>query len=440
MTETLPLPPGETGLPLIGETLAFVRSPREFTAKREQKYGKVFRTHILGAESVILIGHAANHWAFSGEDKYLQNRWSYGVRQILGADTMSLINGERHRERRRMVTPHFKYESMSHFVPSIEALSRQHMERWANQGSVLTIEHAMRTLAFEIIALFIFSDEADQLDLPYLSELSKLCADGMFTPITINLPFLPFGKALKARKDFMNYLRPFVQKRRESGQHKADVLGTLLAARDSEGNGLSDETIVEEIHLLLFAGHDTTVTSNTNILLHLAQNPHALQCARDEQNALAPDDRVFNLDTLKKMPYLDAVIHESMRLIPPIAGMFRITIQDVEFNGYRIPKGTVILLNPARTHRDETVWKNVEDYNPDRWLSGEKQPPFSHIPFGGGPRLCLGQNFAMVEMKLILSLLLRGYRWELVPHQDLTYRSLPFPLPKSGVTVQFSRL
>lgn len=218
------------------------------------------------------------------------------------------------------------------------------------------------------------------------------------------------------------------------------MLGTLLTVRDSTGQGLSDETIVHEIQLFLFAGHDTTVTSNTNLLLLLSQHPDVLEKVCQEQADLTPEQQVFTLENLKKMPYLDAVIHESMRCIPPIGGMFRIMTQDTEFGGYRIPKGWVIILNPGRTHRDESVWTNPDRFEPERWIRGEhKQQAFSHIPFGGGPRLCLGQNFAMVEMRIILSLLLRYYEWTLLPDQDLSYRNFPFPLPKSGVQVHFKK-
>lgn len=339
-----------------------------------------------------------------------------------------------------MFMPHFKYEAMSHFVPSIERLTRQHLERWAAQGGILTVETEMRQLAFEIIAIFIFGDDAAKLDLPLLSHHFQTWEAGMFAPVTINLPFTTFGKALKSKQVLMETIAPLVAERRKSGQQSYDVLGTLLTVRDNDGNLLSDQTIVHEIQLLLFAGHDTTVTSNTNILMMLAQHPDVLKTAREEQAALPEDARTFTLENLKKMPYLDAVIHESMRCVPPIGGMFRVTTQDVEFGGYRIPKGWVIALNPGRTHRDESIWGNPDQFDPSRWVNGEKRPAFSHIAFGGGPHLCLGQNFALVEMKLILAQLLRGYQWELTPDQDLTFRTFPFPLPKSGVKVRFSKL
>lgn len=437
---TLPLPPGALGLPVLGETLEFLRSPSDFSAKREAQHGKIYLTNILGAKTIFMIGAAANHWVFTGEDKYLQNRWTHAVRRLFGPDTMIMLNGEQHRERRRIIMPPFKYESMSHFAPFIEAAGRQHLAQWAQQGGTLNVEEGMRQLAFEVISIFIFGEDAAKLNIKPLSQQFKTWAAGMFT-LAINLPFTPFGKALRAKTVLMDTLLPIVKARRATQKGENDVLGTLLAVRDEHGEGLPDETIVHEIELLLFAGHDTTVTSSTNLLLMLAQHPEVWQKAKAEQDALIAESPALTVDNLKKMTYLDAVIHESMRVTPPIGGMFRVMTQDSEFGGYRIPKGYVISLNPRRTHRDESIWTNPEQFDPERWIRGEhKKQPFSQIAFGGGPRLCLGQNFAMVEMKIILSLLLRGYTWSLIADQDLTYRTLPFPLPKSGLQVDFRAL
>jgi cytochrome P450 len=138
------------------------------------------------------------------------------------------------------------------------------------------------------------------------------------------------------------------------------------------------------------------------------------------------------------MTVLDSIINEGLRLVPPVAGVFRETIEETTFDGYAIPKGWAVTLTPAGTHMDATVFHEPECFDPTRYERGEhKQQPFSHIPFGGGPRLCLGQNFAMVEMRIILATALRDYDWSLLPDQDLTLKVLPLPLPKSGAVVHF---
>ncbi len=435
----LPLPPGTSGLPWLGETIGFATGPSKFITARQKRHGDIFQTHILGAKTVVLIGHTAAQWIFSGEDKYVESRFSVAVGRLLGAQGVTQLNGDAHRERRRLFAPHFKYEAMSNFVSTIQGVVTKHLAAWDNGVPVLELVPAMRKMAFEIIAAFIFGEDAAALDLAYLSDQFQIWEKGMFTPLPVDLPFMAFGKALRAKEALRDAIRPIVVRRRESGTHAHDMLGTFLDSRNADGSALPIETIIDEIQVLLFAGHDTTVTSVSNLLVQLAQHPDVLGRARDEQKTFNDGDR-FTTENLKAMPYLDAVINESLRLIPPIGGMFRVTLDDLEIGGYRIPKGWTILLNAGISHRDATVWQNPEAFEPERWLRAEKHPPFSHFPFGGGPRLCLGQSFAWTEMRIVVALLLRHYRWDLLPEQNLDTDGVPFPIRKDGGKVRFAAL
>jgi cytochrome P450 len=197
---------------------------------------------------------------------------------------------------------------------------------------------------------------------------------------------------------------------------------------------------VHEIQLQLFAGHDTTLTALVNLMMLLAQHPDVLGRARDEQRqAEVRDDRSFA--ALKKMPYTHQMLSEGLRLIPPVAGAFRVVTEDVSFQGYRIPRGWRVAASPPATHQVEP-WCEPERFDPDRFAPGReahKPPSGSFIPFGGGLRVCLGQHFAMVEMAIVMALLLRHYEWTLVPGQDLEIAPLPFPRPRSGLQVRFRR-
>jgi cytochrome P450 len=287
--------------------------------------------------------------------------------------------------------------------------------------------------------VFIFGET--KVDIPYLSNLFQQWTGGMFDPLPMQLPFTPFGKAISAKHEMNAYLAPIIQQRMALPEQPFDILGSMISVRDENGAALSLQSIIDEVQVQLFAGHDTTVTALTNLIMLLGQNPDVLQRARDEQKA-CEHLKVIDLEALKSMPYLEQVINEGLRYIPPINGAFRMTTADTELNGYRIPKGWTILFSITLTHRLEP-WQNPLKFDPDRFTAERaehKQKQFSYIPFGGGPRMCLGRNFAMVEMSIILALLLRRYNWSLSPNQDLTLLTLPFPLPKSGVRVQFSRL
>ncbi len=434
--ENFPLPPGRSGLPLLGETLEFLRSSRTFSERRQRQYGPVFRTHVLGSPTVFLVGPEAMQWIFAGEGKYLKNRWSPGIRRLLGAHCLSLLEGDEHLERRRLLAPHFSYAAMRGFVPVIQSLVTRHFDRWAAQPGDFTLWPAMRELAFEIALTLIFGQ--DTVDVPFLMRHFQTWSAGLFVPVPVNLPWTTFGKALASKKAMVAYLDKVVAERQARSEQPPDLLGSLLQRREDGEPPLSRETIVDELQLLLFAGHDTTVTATSNLMLLLAQHPDVLQRGRE---AVAGLEGPLSLEGLRATPYLVQLLQEGMRLIPPIGGAFRVTTRDVVYNGYRIPKGWTVPVS-IRTAHAGSSWPEPDRFDPERFSPerNEQKKQGAFIPFGGGPRICLGQHFAMVEMSVMLALLLKHYTWELVPGQDLDYTLVPFPKPRSGIQLRFRRL
>jgi retinoid hydroxylase len=431
-----PIPPGGRGLPVLGETLEFLRGPREFFERRRARFGPVFTSRVLGMRLVTLVGVEANRWIFANEDKLLRNRWSYAIRRLLGADALSLQVGEAHRARRRVLAPHFRRTGLEPLVEPIAGVTREHLRRWAAAGGETVAVERFKQLAFEIAARYVFG-EIEGLDLPRLSTDFDDWVQGMFVAVPVPLPGTRFGRAMAARRRLFAAIEAEVERRAGSSARGSDVLSTLLDVRDEHGRPLPRSTIVDEIQLLMFAGHDTTVTALTNIVLHLDQHPEVLARARAEQDAAG--DAPLSVEGVRAMPWLHAVICESMRVLPPVGGAFRELTQDVEHGGFRLHEGWIVSMSPGLAHGDESVWTDPQRFDPERWMPGRaehERHPFAWIPFGGGPRRCLGEHFAMLEMQLVLALLLRGYAWELVEDQDLALRFFPFPRPKSGLRLR----
>lgn len=433
----LPLPPGSSGLPLLGETLAFIRNPGGFIRERRSRHGNVFRSHVLGEPIVFLLGPEANRWIFAGENKYLRNRWPPSTRKLLGEQSVARLDGAAHLMRRRLLAPHFTYNAMREFAPRIEALTLRHCEEWAARTEPFKAVEAVRALVFEVAISLILGDSRG-VDAAYLSRLFHQWAAGLFFPVPLDIPRTPFGRAVAAGKEMRACIDSLIVEREKLTRQPPDVLGSLLSTRDEEGRPLSRDAIIQELELLLFAGHDTTVTATSNLLLLLAQHPEVLERCRQEQRSL--EQTPLTLETLRAMPYLHQVIQEVMRFIPPVGGAFRVTTQDVAYGGYRIPQGWQVSMNIRATHLN-APWTSPERFDPERMGPErcEQKPPGAYIPFGGGPRVCLGQHFAMVEMAAVAALLVRGYQWELVPGQDLSLKTFPIPLPRSGLLVRFSR-
>jgi cytochrome P450 len=431
----LPTPPGARGLPIIGDSFEFIRSPSAFVEARRAKYGPIFVANMLGKNTVFTTGARANAWIYAGEGKYLENEWPPGVLALLGKDCLSLIHGERHKQRRKLLAPHREA-----CLDSLQTVARKHLRRWqtdAELGPVAMVPR-IRAAAFEIAANYLLGN-IHELGLP-LDEFSRdfdLLVAGLFVPVALALPGSKFAAAKAARARLMTALDDLVMRRDADSRRAPNVLSTLLDVQDERGEPLDRDTIVDELLLFLFAGHDTTVTSTSNVLYHLSQHPQVAARARAEQAALA--DARFSLESIHAMTYLDAVIKESMRLIPPIGGSFRVMTREAELEGYRIPAGWRIAVGPRSVHFDARYYPEPQRFDPDRWLSDDPRPPFSYIPFGGGPRVCIGQHFAQLEMHVLLALLLREFEWDLVPEQDLSFTEIPTPLPRGGLIVDLRR-
>lgn len=435
-----PRPPGKRGLPIIGETIEFLRDPTAFTTSRHDRFGSIFHTHILGKPTVFMRGAAANHWIYAGDGKYLRNEWSPAIQRLLGQTSMAMIDGDEHKARRKLLAPHFKRTVMGECVPPMLRVARKHLRRWQTDSELgpIAIVPRMRALAFEITATYVLGEFSDLgVELDAFSRDFETTTNGMFVVAPVALPGTAFARAVAARERMFTVLDDLVRRRDAEERSSPDVLSTLLRVRDDQGRPLPRSTIVDELHLLLFAGHDTTVVATSNAVFHLAQHPEVAAKARAEQDAM--DTRAYTLESLRAMPYLEAIIKESMRLIPPIGGSFRVMTRDEEYGGFTIPEGWRIAIGPRSVHHDPELYPQPDRFRPERWLDAaenDARPPFSWIPFGGGPRTCLGMHFAMLEMHMVLAMLLRGHEWELSPGQDLGHHNLPFPLPKGGAIVE----
>ena len=186
--------------------------------------------------------------------------------------------------------------------------------------------------------------------------------------------------------------------------------------RDGDGRPLSQEAVVHEIHNQLFAGHDTTVTVMANLMLQLAQHPEQLVLVQEELRTADLADPL-DLDRLREVPRLNAALDESMRSVTPVQVTFRRMLRDMDYAGFRLPKDWTVCLAIAGTHHKPEVWQDPDRFDPERWCPARAEQNLethSYIPFGGGPRMCLGANFAYAEMRVMLALLARDYRWVLV--------------------------
>lgn len=425
----LPLPPGKTGLPLIGETLQLLFDPK-FAEKRYKQYGSIFRTRLLGRPAVFMIGSEAAEFVLSSHMDHFswKDGWPESFKLLLGR-SLFVQEGDEHRRNRKLMMPAFHGPALARYVATMEYITQSYLTKWEQQQEFVWYNE-FKQLTFDI-ASQIFLGTPPGEDTARLSSL--------FTTLTNGLFGLGLRRAIAARDQLLDHLTEVIQQRQQNPTD--DALSLLIQAQDEEGNRLSLEEIRAQAMLLLFAGHETTTAMLTWICLELARHPEILQRAREEQQQF-PVNGALNVEQLSKMPYLDQILNEIERLHPPIAGGFRGVIKPFEFNGFHVPAGWLLQYSILLTHQQGDVYPQPDRFDPDRFSADRqeaRQKPFSLIGFGGGSRICIGLAFAKVEMKLVLAHLLRDYTWELLPNQRLEAVLIPTRRPKDGLKVRFYR-
>lgn len=432
-----PLPPGSFGLPVVGETLNFLFDP-EFARKRQAKYGPIFKTRLLGRPTVVLMGAEANQFVLSTNmDSFSwKEGWPGTFKELLG-ESLFLQEGEEHRRNRKLLMPAFHGLALAGYVETMQSLTERYAQKWAAQGQ-LTWFDEMKQLTFDIASTLLLGSEPGS----QTTQMSKWFADltsGLFAP-PIRWAWTPFGRAIRARDRLLHHIEQVVKERQAHPTH--DALGLLVQSEDEEGNRLSLEELKAQALLMLFAGHETTTSMLTSLVMSLAQHPEVWEQARQEQTRLMETSGDVTLEQMRQMPYLDQIVKEIERLYPPVAGGFRGVVKDFEFNGYRVPAGWMALYRIDAAHRDRTIYTDPDRFDPDRFgpeRAEHKRSDFSLVGFGGGPRICLGLAFAQLEIKQVAAHLLRHYTWHLVPNQNLEMTPIPTLRPRSGLKVVFKK-
>lgn len=432
----LQLPPGRTGLPIVGESFQFLFDP-EFVEKRHRQYGDIFKTHVLGRPAVFMVGAEAAEFLLSSHMDHFSWRdgWPNSFKILLG-DSLFVQEGEEHRRNRRLMMPAFHGAALTSYVSTMQTITQDYLEKWQQLGEFVWFDQ-FKQLTFEIASQLLLGTRSGE-ETARLSRVFTTLTNGLFG--FSRLPWTRLGRAITARAQILQHLTQVVQDRQQNPAN--DVLSLLIQARDEAGKGLSLQELLDQSLLLLFAGHETTTSMLTWICLELGRHPDVLQRLRTEQAALDSQGSL-EMEQFGRMPYLEQVLSEVERLHPPVGGGFRGVIKPFEFHGYHVPAGWLAQYSILATQRSPDVYAEPTRFDPDRFgpeRQEHKQKPFSLIGFGGGPRICLGIAFAKLEMKVVMAQLLRHYQWELLPDQNLEALKIPTRRPKDGLKVRLRPL
>jgi cytochrome P450 len=433
--------PGSMGLPYLGETFPSLSDPLTFFAQRHQRYGPICKTRVLGKTSVVLFGAQAQRQVLlaSGDEPPYLTRDTYGFLEPIVGTSLVQMDGLPHQTQRKLVTPAFHAHNYADYLARINRAYDQVVGSWPEQGS-RTFYAESQAIAFRVSTSLMLGIE-ESSELADMRALLHKLFDGALVLVPLNLPFLTYGKALAAKSLIDERLRAALVQHRETPT--TDVLSLLLQARDEEGQSLSDDHLLATLKFLLFAGYETTTAVLSWGLLELLRNPDVYERLRTEIGVgTVGGEEPVGVEDLRKMPFLDAVIKETLRLHPAVSFLLRGVATPFEFEGYTIPAGWQVILPLCYTHRTAEYFADPERFDPARFLAPheeDKKTPYAWMGFGGGKHSCLGMGIAQIEIKTVLTRLLRQFDLQLDAHQDLSAVYVPVKRPKGGAKISFHR-
>lgn len=358
----------------------------------------------------------------------IEGWWPQSVQQLLGSHSLANRNGASHRARRRVVAQLFSASALQRYSPGIINMVEDLADELQAAKSPLPLAERMRRFAFSVIASTVLGLEGDDRDELFFD--FEIWTRALFS-IPIALPGSPFAKALKARKRLLEKLRQ-VLSQPVNGKGGLDLLAGGL---DEAGIPLTDEDLVEQLLLLLFAGYETTASALSCLMRELFLNPPVETWLREEIEGLcwppAPELATIAYDP-NNAPKLDAIVSEVMRLTPPVGGFFRRTKRPLVIDGVAVPENRVVQVALAASNRHGTG--DLETFRPQRHL--EDGCSVTLMPFGDGERVCLGKSLAELEIRLMVVGLFRKLRLGVIPDQDFTLQQLPSPTPRDGLLVK----
>ncbi|GFN93284.1 cytochrome p450 26a1 [Plakobranchus ocellatus] len=442
----LPLPPGSLGLPIIGETLSLAFQGCKFFDERLQRYGSVYKTHLLGSPVIRVCGPENVKKILLSENNLVSVYWPASVRALLGDGTVSNAFGNLHRTRRRALQKAFSHEALADYVPIMRKVIKDHISIWCSQDIVHGYQEC-KNMAFAVSAETLVGFNMGIEEHNSSVHLFDVFVDNLFC-LPFRFPGLGFAKGMSARKKLLDKIGESlrVRKLQQDTDHVLpffqDAISRLLDVQGEDS--LTDSELKDLCLELLFAGHSTTASASTSLLLNLIKHRNVLAKIQEELNSANlghSEQGDLTMSALNQMEYISAVVKEVLRLSPPVGGAYRTVLKTFSLNGYQIPAGWTLAYSIRDTQRISELFPNSSTFDPDRWIdhSSSREEKFHYLPFGGGTRSCVGKEFAKLFLKIFVIELVRSCSWRLM-NDKVTMNHLPVPHPADGLPLGFSAL
>ena len=450
--------PGPKGLPWLGSVLPAWRDPLSFFLGSRARYGDVVHFK-FGPFDYYLVNdpNVVKHVLVDNPKAYTKSRNYLGLKVVLGEGLLT-SEGDHWRRQRKLAQPAFHRDKLAAFADQMSTATRDMLSRWTREhgeqsagADTFCIHAEMMRLTFRIVGLTLFSSDVDgdAKDVGQALEVAMHWANDHAESFIRIPPYVPTPANIRfkrAKRTLDDVVFRLIAERRQQAQRTgdfgSDLLGMLMASTEEgdgsgTGSGMDDQQLRDEIITMILAGHETTANLLSWTFHLLSKHPEIERRVHEEATRVL-GDRDPVLEDMKALEYTRMVLEEALRLYPP-AWVFerQATTADV-LGGYRIEPGAIVGLCPYVLHRHPDHWENPEGFDPERFRPerAEKRARYAYLPFGGGPRTCVGNHFAMMEAQILLSMIVREHRLELEPSHPVVLDPVITLRPKHGIKVR----
>jgi cytochrome P450 len=433
--------PGPRGLPVLGMMPEMVSDMLGLFTNTTREYGGIAQFKLLNKSYLLVTNPDYVKYILQDNYKNYIRGKSVETGRVLLGNGLPLIDGEFWLRERRMLQPAFHRERLGKLTNTVTNVIDTFMQDWdgkVKNNQPLDLDDEMMRLTLTVIIKSMFSAKIDD-KIHSLSHAFNVASKFMLwrsqqmwaPPLSVPIPRnVEYNRALKILNDT---IYPLITESRKNP--KDDLLGMMLETRDADtGEGMTDRQARDEVVTIFFAGHETTAATMAWAFYLLSEHPEIEERMRAEVKKIL-NGRLPTFTDLPKFVYMQQAINEVLRLYPAAYLFAREALVDDTIDGYSVPANTLIFISPFVTHRDPKYWPDPERFDPDRFMPDQaaSRPRHVYFPFGEGPHVCIGNNFAVMEMQLILAMALQRFRLRLIPNHPIAFKPEATLRPKYGM-------
>jgi sterol 14-demethylase len=423
--------------------MAFVKDTIGLLQQTYDECGRVGRFRLFGKDMILFTGPEAHEALFRLPDEVLSPNAAYKMMvPVFGEGVAYGAEPAKMTEQMHMLYPALRNNRMRTYTEIVARETSDIIADWGEEGEIEACEFFGMLTNFTSSSCLLgreFRNEmSEEFSKVYYDLERGIVAWGYIHPY---LPIPAFRRRDRARARLGEMVSEIVEKRRQSGYRGEDFLQTLMDSEYSDGSKLSDHEITGMLVAAMFAGHHTSSVTTAWTLIELLRHPHFLEAVRDEIHGRYANAEEYTFLSLRDLEKTESAVKEALRIHPPLFILLRAALEDCEILGYQVKKGNWVAVSPMVAHRDDEVFENALEYDPDRYGPGreEDKRPFAYIAFGGGRHKCMGNAFAILQIKTIIAVLLNRYDFELAGDSvETDFQGLVLG-PKPPIRIRYRR-